>query len=95
MSTDATQGFDFITNIYEVAIGAGGKNDLRYTRGKPHAGGSVVITEIIYDQHSHITHGVTRVKIYARRANGGKDDFLWRVIQGVPLTITRDINEQE
>jgi len=81
----------FIDDIYEVSIGNNPKEDMRYTVGRSYrvASKSVTITEIVYDQNSYFTHGERRVYIYGSSSEG--DEFLWKIIEGQPCTITRKV----
>lgn len=81
----------FIDQIHEVSVGTNPKEDVRYTVGTTYAGGRLTITEIVYDQNSFFSHGERRVLIYARRKEDPTTDFLWKVLEGQPVVITKKI----
>jgi hypothetical protein len=81
----------FIDDIYEVSIGHNPKEDIRYTVGRVYKVGpkQVEVTAIIYDLNSYFTHGERRIYIYGK--SGSTEDFIWKILEGQPCTITRKL----
>jgi len=81
---------DFISDIYEVSVGADPKNSMRYTVGRVY-NLDLTVCEIVFDRNYLIEYGSVRVIVYAADKKGSIR--VWKDMIGVPVIITPNYKE--
>lgn len=77
-----------ITNIRKIIIGVNPKDAMAVEVGHTHntPDGRITITDIVRNENNYYFFGSIMYQVYAMR-EGGKDKFVWKSIENVPVVV--------